>query len=253
MTIITPAFNCARFIGHTYESIKAQSLPQWEWRVVDDASTDATPQILARIAAGDPRVIVDRLPQNAGAAAARNQAIMAATGRFVAFLDADDMWHPDKLDRQCSMMQHSGAGLTYGAYDIINEDGSLRGHVKVPPSTDYKALLKHNVIGCLTAMYDTAHFGKVTMPPMRKRQDYGLWLKLLRQGGTAQAVPGTLATYRRLSGSLSSNKISAAAATWAVYRQMEQLNLPCSAYYFAHYATGTVSRRIRQRLSLARR
>lgn len=246
VTIVTPAFNCERFIAETYESIRGQSLTQWEWRVIDDASTDATPKILSKISAADPRVIFDRLPHNLGAASVRNRCITAAKGRFIAFLDADDMWHAEKLDLQCSIMRKKGAVLTYGAYDIVDEYSNLRGHVKVPLTTDYNSLLKHNVIGCLTAMYDTFHFGKVVMPTMRKRQDYALWLKLLRNGDTAHAVPGTIATYRRRRGSLSSNKISAAAATWLVYRQAEKLNVPRSAYYFAHYATGSVLRRARQ-------
>jgi teichuronic acid biosynthesis glycosyltransferase TuaG len=252
VTIVTPAFNCAHFIRATYDSIVAQTRDVWEWRVVDDASADDTFDILAQIARQDPRVIVSQLPHNSGAAVARNTAIAAARGRFIAFLDGDDIWHPQKLATQCDMMLQTGASLTYGAYDIISEDGSVRAHVAVPQQTDYRALLKHNVIGCLTAMYDTQTHGKVLMPLKRKRQDYGMWLALMRNGGSAQAVPGTLASYRRLPGSLSSNKLSAALGTWAVYRDLENLGLLPSLYYFIHYAFGALARNICRKQSLFR-
>ena len=242
VTVVTPAFNSAATLAETWDSIRAQTLIDWEWRVVDDGSTDATPDLLTRIAAGDARIHVARLATNSGAAAARNHAIAEAQGRFIAFLDADDLWMPDKLARQTAMMTATGTGLSYGAYDLIGPDGAPRGHVTVPARTNYDALLRRNAIGCLTAVYDTALYGRVLMPPIRMRQDYGLWLKLLRDGGTARAVDGTLAQYRQHPASLSANKIAAAHATWALFRQTEGLNLPRSAYYFAHYATGTLAR-----------
>ena len=246
VTIVTPAFDCAAYIQDTYASILAQTEQAWEWFVVDDASQDATAQILAQIEANDSRVTITTLAENAGAGMARNMAIRSASGRFIAFLDADDLWHPEKLERQTTMMLNTGTGLSYAAYDIIDRDGQPKGHASVPLSTTYHALLKHNVIGCLTAMYDTQIYGRVEMPDARKRQDYGLWLRLLRAGGTAHAVPGTLATYRRLPNSLSSNKIGAAVGAWSVYRRMENMGLFKSSYYFLHYAIGTSLRRINQ-------
>ena len=246
VTIVTPAFNCAAYIKDTYASILAQTEPSWEWLVVDDASQDDTSQILGQIAAADQRVVVETLTKNVGAGLARNRAIKNARGRFIAFLDSDDYWRPEKIANQTQMMLRIGAGLSYGAYDIIDKDGQPCGHVGVPSSVTYHDLLKRNVIGCLTAMYDTKIYGKVEMPAARKRQDYGLWLLLLRAGTTAHAVPGTLATYRRLPNSLSANKAKAAMGTWRVYRNMENLSLIQSCYYFSRYAMWTVWKRISQ-------
>jgi len=248
VTIITPAFNSAVYLEKTYASILAQTETSWEWYVVDDASQDASDLILDQIAANDPRVIVETLTTNLGAGHARNRAIQGARGRFIAFLDADDYWHPEKLANQTQMMLRLGIGLSYGAYDIIDESGATLGHVSVPPSITYHELLKRNVIGCLTAMYDTQICGKVAMPIARKRQDYGLWLRLLRRGGMAYAVPGTLATYRRLPNSLSANMVKAAIGTWRVYRGMENLGIVKSCYYFTYYALGTVWRRVVQKM-----
>jgi len=244
VTIVTPTFNAEDFIQDTYESIFAQTETNWEWFVIDDGSQDNTVKIIEKIMVNDSRVLLKVQAKNKGAAIARNIGIRESNARFISFLDADDRWRPEKLTTQLNIMLQTGAGFTYAAYDIIDLNGNLIGHKKVPRSINYNGLLKHNVIGCLTAMYDTEVYGKVEMPNICIRQDYGLWLKLLKNGSKAYSVPGTLAIYRRRPKSLSSNKALAAIGTWHVFRNVENFGFIKSIYYFSFYFTGTILQRV---------
>ena len=233
VSVITAAHDAEATLAAAIGSVRAQTDPDWEMLIVDDASTDGTKELAAAWAARDPRIGVIARAENGGAAAARNEGIRAARGRFIAFLDADDRWRPEKLARQRAFMDARGAALSFTAYR--REDGAGRdlGLVRVPAAVDYATLLKGNVIGCLTAVYDTRHFGKVEMPPLRKRQDYGLWLKLLRAGGVAHGLDEVLADYRVAPRSLSGNKLAAARGTWRLYREAEGLPLPRAAWCLA--------------------
>jgi teichuronic acid biosynthesis glycosyltransferase TuaG len=243
VSVIVPVWNAARTLEATVASVRAQSEPDWEMWLIDDGSTDASLALARQLAAGDARIAVLSLGQNQGAAAARNAGIRAARGRFIAFLDADDLWRPEKLALQLAAMR-AGHAFVFSAYRRMDAEGRPLGTVPALAEVDYARALRGNAIGCLTAIYDSAHFGKVEMPDIRRRQDYGLWLTLLRRGGVAHGLPQVLADYRLGAGSLSSNKLVAARATWRVYRQVEQLPLPRASYYFLCYATGSVLRRL---------
>ena len=160
-TVVTPVWNAAATLGEAAASVAAQSLPDWEQILVDDGSTDGSRALAAALAAADPRRRLLAWDDNRGAAEARNAAIRAARGRYIAFLDADDRWHPEKLARQLAQHGATGAGLVFSAYRRIGADGRALGTVAVPPRVDRAGLLRGNVIGCLTAVYDTARFGKV--------------------------------------------------------------------------------------------
>jgi glycosyltransferase involved in cell wall biosynthesis len=243
VSIITPTYNSAAFVRDTIESVQAQTFEDWEMHIVDDCSTDDTMDVLRTMADADPRLKITRLPDNSGPAVARNTGITNATGRYIAFVDADDMWLPQKLERQLAFMRERGSPFSYTGYDKIDESGNRIGERIVPASITYNRLLANNVIGCLTAMYDTQLCGKVLMPLIRKRQDLGLWLHLLRTVGRADGMTETLALYRVRSGSVSSNKLVAAHYTWKVFREVENIPYPKAAFYFALYAIGGVLRR----------
>mgnify|MGYP005748952649 CR=1 FL=1 len=236
VSIITPSHNCASFISETIQSVLNQSFSDWEMIIVDDCSTDDSVEVIQSFVERDSRIKLIRLPENSGAAVARNRGIEAAQGRYIAFLDSDDLWVPDKLEKQLAFMQANDYPFTYAAYDRIDENGQVFGHIGVPDRVCYSDLLKMCSIGCLTAMYDTQYFGKVTMPLIRKRQDLGLWLKLLKKTEYAYGLNETLAQYRVRTDSISANKANAAKFTWRLYREVEGLNLFRASYYFSHYA-----------------
>lgn len=240
VSVITPTWNSADYVAATIASVAAQEFKDWEHIIVDDASSDRTVALLHEHAARDPRIKVIALHDNGGAAAARNAAIDAARGRFIAFLDADDLWLPNKLSVQINYMLKTGAPFTCASYQVIDEDGDQRGTVTVPPRVTYGKILRNNTIGCLTAVYDTAHFGRVHMPLIRKRQDLGLWLRLLKRVRYAEGVREVLAQYRVRRGSVSHNKASAAKFTWKLYREVEKLSLPVAIYYYSFYAVNGV-------------
>jgi teichuronic acid biosynthesis glycosyltransferase TuaG len=162
--------------------------------------------------------------------------VESARGRYVAFLDSDDLWKPNKLERQIGFMRQEQVSFSFSSYDRISEDGEWMGTVSVRSPVNYRDLLLSNVIGCLTAVYDTERLGKMLMPDVRKRQDFALWLSILKKIDYAHPLPDVLATYRVRSRSVSSNKFSAAAHTWRIYRDVERLPLHLAAYYFANYA-----------------
>ncbi len=244
VSIVTPVWNAAVTLAETVASVRAQTFPDWEMLLVDDGSTDGSRALAEGLAAADPRLRVLVQAGNTGAAAARNRAIRAARGRFIAFLDADDLWRPEKLARQVPALQ-AGQPLVFAAYRRIAADGRPLGIVRSPARVSRAGLLKGNVIGCLTAVYDSAALGRVEMPPLARRQDYALWLELLRRTPHAHGLPEVLADYRVRAGSLSGDKAAAARATWALLREIEGLPRHRAAWYFAHYAVGGVAKRLR--------
>jgi glycosyltransferase involved in cell wall biosynthesis len=238
VSVIMPAHNAGPFLEPALRSALSQTYAELEIIVVDDASADGTAATAAAIAASDPRVRVIRFATNVGPARARNAGIESATGRYVAFLDSDDVWLPEKIARQIAAMQSAQAALSYTACRKIDEESRAGAVIPVPASVDYGRLLHTNVIVCSSAIYDTARIGKVYMPDIAKRQDYGLWLNILkaRQGGVVVGINEPLVLYRVRSDSVSSNKLNAARYQWRVYRELERLTLWRSAWYFVHYA-----------------
>ena len=243
VSVITPVWNAAATLAETVASVRAQSMPDWEMILVDDGSTDGARALAEALAAAEPRLRVLGWAENRGPAAARNAGIRAARGRYIAFLDADDLWRPDKLALQLAAMQ-AGARFVFSAYGRMDAGGRRLGDVPAPARLTYAELLKGNCIGCLTAIYDTAHFGKVEMPDIRRRQDYSLWLQLLARGGEAHGLARVLADYRVRPGSLSADKLAAAGATWAIYRQTAGLGRARAGYYLAHNLARGVLKRI---------
>lgn len=242
VSVIIPAHNAGRFLEATLDSALRQTHGALEVIVINDGSSDDTLGIANRAAALHRRVRVLNLRSNGGPARARNAGIEAARGRYIAFLDSDDLWMPEKIARQLSLLDSTHAALCYTGYRTMDEAGNRSSSVGHAPATvTYAELLRGNVIPCSSAIYDTRRLGKVYMPDIRKRQDYGLWLKILkavdgRRGPAAVGIDEPLILYRMRSGSVSSNKLSAARYQWRIYRELERLPLWRSLYCFTHYA-----------------
>jgi len=235
ISIITPSYKSEKFISLTIESVLNQSYQNWEMIIVDDVSPDNTNKIIEEYIKKDSRIKLIKLEKNSGPAMARNRAIEEAKGRYIAFLDADDLWNNDKLEKQIKFMEDNNLSFTYSSYNLIDENGNELGNFKTKEKIDYKGMLKTCSVGCLTAIYDTKKLGKVYMPLIRKRQDYGLWLKILKEIDSTKGILESLATYRILKDSVSSNKIKAAQYQWKIYREVEKLNIFRSIYYFLYY------------------
>ena len=236
VSVITPSYNCARFIEETIRSVQAQTWQNWEMVIVDDCSTDNSVDVIQRIAKDDARIRLMQHQWNGGPAVSRNIAIENAKGRYIAFLDSDDLWLPEKLEKQLAFIKKKDAALVYSGYQKITEEGELKGVVHPPKQVTYNDMLRSNYIGCLTAVYDRQKIGKCYMPIIAKRQDHALWLKILKQTPVAYCLEEVLAHYRIQSNSVSSNKVMAAKYQWRIYREVEQLTFWKSARCFGHYA-----------------
>lgn len=236
VSVITPVYNCALYLEDTIISVLNQTYSNFELILVDDKSSDDSLMIAEKFAAKDSRVKVISLSKNSGAAVARNEGIKLAKGRFIAFLDSDDMWFHNKLERQIEFMANNDVVFSFSAYKKVNETGDDIAYVRVPERVGYEDLLKVCSIGCLTAMYDTSSLGKVYMPLIRKRQDLGLWLKILKKIPFAYGLNEPLAYYRVRNNSISANKLDAARYTWRLYRDEERLNIFRASFYFTYYA-----------------
>ncbi len=228
-----PLHNAADRVEAGVRSVQEQSLEDWELLVVDDASTDDSVGRVEALAADDARIRVLRLERNGGPAVARNAGIREARGRYIAFLDSDDAWAPEKLARQVAALER-GAVFSFTAMERFDEQGRRLSAVGVPEWVSYAEMLKTNYIGCSTAMYDTLFFGKVEMPLIDRRQDYGLWLRLLKRVEFACGLNEPLVRYTVRSGSVSSNKLTTAGYTWRVYRELEGFSWVRSAYLLGH-------------------
>ncbi len=237
VSIITPAYNAERFIGETIQSVKEQSYTNWEHIiVVDKNSKDGTRALLEKLASEDPRIKVLKPTDVSGAADNRNLAVLHAQGEFIAFLDADDLWFPEKLSEQVNFMEEKKINFSYHTYFRMTEDGGKLGHqIQIQPQMNHKDLLKNNTIGCLTVMIRKKAFAGKIQFLNYGWEDMGLWLKLLKDGETAFGIMKPLAYYRIVKGSRSNNKLFAARLRWNTYRQVEKMSFPTSAFYFSNY------------------
>lgn len=225
VSIITPAFNSARYISETILSVQNQTCENWEMIIVDDHSSDETTRIVTSFAAQDNRIKLCSLTENSGAGKARNLAVEKATGKYIAFLDADDVWKPEKLEKQLAFMESNKLPFTFSFYDCIDEHGaSLNRRIKAPVKLSYRQLFFCNFIGNLTGIYDTDYFGKIPIPSFRKRQDWMLWLTVLAKIKTAYPVPESLACYRIRKDSISASKWKLLKHNFYVYRDFHKLN-----------------------------
>jgi glycosyltransferase involved in cell wall biosynthesis len=230
VSIITPTFNSEAFILQTIKSVQNQTYKNWEMIIVDDCSTDATGKIVMEKAQEDNRIQFHKLEHNSGAGVARNYAIDKARGRFIAFLDADDLWKVDKLEKQLNFLQSNKLPFTYSFYECISEEGKkLNKRVEAPLLLRYKQLFFCNYVGNLTGIYDVEYFGKIPITSVRKRQDWIMWLTILKKIKTAKVTPESLAYYRIRGEAISSSKFNLLKYNFNVYRNHHNLNLLMSS------------------------
>ncbi|GLR85457.1 glycosyltransferase family 2 protein [Bradyrhizobium iriomotense] len=235
VSIITPSWNVERFIEETIRSVQAQTFADWELLIADDCSTDKTPELIEAISARDPRVKLIRQEKNGGPALARQASIDHAQGRYLAFLDSDDLWLPNKLERQLVFAREKRAALSYTAFRRIDESNTTTGRlIEVPGSLSYAQLLKNTSIATLTALVDREIAGPVTMTN-EGYDDFCLWLSILRPGHTAFGLNEDLARYRVRGASVSSRPVRSAKWVWHIYRNVEHLPLIQSAWCFGHW------------------
>lgn len=239
VSIITPSYNSEKFISETIESVLSQTYQNWEILIVDDVSPDNANEIIEEYIKKDSRIKLDK---NSGAAVARNMAIEEAKGRFIAFLDADDIWEKDKLEKQIKFMIKNDYAFTYTAYEKVDENGNFLENMGIPEKLNYQTLLKANIIGCLTVMYDIEKLGKIYMPTNTKREDFATWLNILKKINFAYGITDSLAQYRVYASQSSGKKINMAKENWKLYREVERLSLIQASYYFTNYAVRGILR-----------
>ena len=226
VSIITPTYNAEKFITETLKSVQNQTYQNWEMILVDDASTDKTIKIIADFAEKDSRIKLFKLEKNSGNGFARNVALEKAVGKYIAYLDADDLWFPNKLEKQIEFLKENNLHFTFSFYDCIDEEGnSLNRRVETPVPLTYNQLFFCNYVGNLTAIYDADFFGKIKLESSQKRQDWRLWLTILKQIKTAEAIPESLAFYRIRKDSISSSKFKLIKHNFGVYREFHGYNL----------------------------
>lgn len=246
VSIIVPVYNGAEFLEETIASVRNQTWQNWELLLVDDCSKDQSYEIMKRLAAEDERIVPLQQEQNGGAARARNRGVMEASGRYIAFLDADDLWMPDKLTREMEFMDKTEAGFVFSGYEFADEKGIGLGKVvRVPETINYRQALQNTTIFTSTVLFDTDRIPReLIQMPLVKSEDTALWWKLLRKGYIAHGLNENLVLYRRSAGTLSSNKLEAVRRIWYLYRRVENLGLLYSAYNFMFYAIRAVLRRV---------
>lgn len=232
VSIITPVYNAEKFIRETIQSVKNQTHQNWELILVDDCSSDSSCLIIEEHIDKDPRIKLIELSENSGPAVARNEAIKLAKGRYLAFLDADDIWFDFHLKDSLHFMKTNSYEFVFSSYKRSNENiDFIYSDFEVPTLVSYEDILKSNSISCLTAVVDTLRLGKKKMPLIRKRQDMGLWLKYLKETKYAYGIKKPHAIYRIRENSLSRNKWKLISYQWEFYRKVEQLSMPKSLYY----------------------
>lgn len=248
ISIVVPVYNAERFVRETMDSVLAQSYPHWELLLVEDGSSDGTVSVIERYIEEreETRIRLIRQQANMGAAMARNRGVREAKGRYIAYLDADDLWAPKKLEHQLRFMQERDIAFAFTGYEFADERGVGTGKVvRVPESLTYRQALSNTTIFTTTVMFDRTKFEEELLQmPNIKSEDTALWWKVLRHGYTAYGLDENLASYRRAGKSLSSNKLEALRRIWNLYRRAEGMSIPSSMWHFCFWAVRAVRRRL---------
>ena len=241
VSIISPVYNSERFIRQTIDSVLQQSYKDFEMIIIDDHSQDNSVNIVKSYS--DSRIQLICLNENKGAGIARNKGIEVAKGRYIAFLDSDDLWLPNKLEKQINFMRARSVSFSFSSFYLMNDEGKpLNKFREALPRVDYNKMLKNNYIGCLTAIYDTDSLGKIYMTDHKKRQDWGLWLKILSKTKWAESIEEPLAFYRLGNKSLSNTKWNLIRPNYIFYRDQVGFSVIGSTtrmllfiFYYFHY------------------
>ncbi|MCS5420420.1 MULTISPECIES: glycosyltransferase family 2 protein [Psychrilyobacter] len=234
VSIITPLYNAEKYIEATINSVQGQTYKNWEMIIVDDCSKDNSYNLVVKLAEQEKRIKLIENKANSGVTKTRNKGIELAKGKYIAFLDADDLWKKEKLEKQISFMKKNKVLISYTGYEKINENGTIRGEIKVPKNVTYHESLKGNIMGCLTVIYNCEKLGKKYFKELKMSEDHVLWLEILKDTDS-YGVEESLAQYRVLGNSRSSSKIDAIKFQWEINRKIEKLTRIESVYYFINY------------------
>lgn len=234
VSIITPAYNVEKYIEQTINSVLNQTYKNWEMIIIEDCSKDNTFRLIQNLSKRDTRIKIYQNKRNSGVSFTRNRAIDIAQGKYIAFLDSDDLWDKEKLEKQIQFMEKNHILLSYSSYRKINSDGSIRGNINVPLKLDYDELLKNCLIGFLTGVYNQEELGKHYFKNI-KAEDYIYWLEMIKSIDFAYGIKESLASYRVLENSRSSNKIDIVKHHWKIYYEIEKLGLIKSIKYYLIY------------------
>jgi len=248
ISIIVPVYNVEKYIRETIECVVAQTYTEWELLLVEDCSNDRTAEIIAGYVEerGEHRIRLLQQPSNLGAARARNRGLQEARGRYISYLDADDLWMPEKLERELRFLKEKDAAFVFTGYEFADERGRGTGKVvHVPETLNYTQALGNTTIFTTTVMFDTAKISREQLEmPVIKSEDTALWFRILRSGYLAYGLDENLVKYRRPGKTLSSNKLEAIRRIWNLYRHVEGLNVFVSMYHFCFWAVRAVKRRV---------
>lgn len=243
VSIISPTYNCGRFIAKTIESVLAQTYQNWELLIVDDCSTDNTKEVVARYA--DPRIKYHCLEHNSGAAVARNTALKMAKGRWIAFLDSDDLWLPEKLEKQIRFMTDNGYAFSYHEYTEIDESGRELGvYVSGKKHVGKFDMFACCWPGCLAVMYDADNVGLIQIENVKKNNDTAMWLKAIKKAD-CYLLKENLARYRRRKGSITPPDIKTKIKWhYTLFRQAERMNPVASTFWMLVNIFGNTYKKI---------
>ena len=247
VSIVVPVYNAEKYIQDTIKTVEEQTYKNWELLLVNDCSTDNSKEEIKKYEKEDNRIRLIDLKENLGAAIARNTGMKEAKGKYIAFLDADDLWDKQKLEKQIKFMKKNNYEFTFTGYEFADENGIGNGKiVDVPKNINYKQALKNTTISTITVIFNVDKLGKdlISMPNVRRGQDTATWWKVLKTGIIAYGLQESLSMYRRSNNTLSSNKIKALKRTWHLYRNVEKLSLFASIYNFCWYCFNALKRRV---------
>lgn len=234
VSVAMPLYNCENFVLDSVQSVLSQTYVNWELIIIDDKSTDHSYSIVKELADNEPRIQLHQLKSNKGAAEARNYAIELAQGKYIAFLDSDDLWLPEKLEKQIGLMEKENILLSHSSYCTIDEQGRTTGIFNAKEIVTYDDMLKTSFIGTLTTVYNAKELGKYYFEKIG-HEDYVMKLQMLKKVKFAEGIIEPLAKYRLVSNSLSRNKLKAASWQWRIYRKVENISMMKSLYYLIHY------------------
>lgn len=221
VTVVMPAYNAERYIETAIRSVMEQTFTNWELIVIDDGSKDATMTIVEQLAQEDDRITSLRNEANMGVAKTRNRGMTRARGQYVALLDSDDVWRPEKLEKQVALAKETGADVVYCSYALVDENGRKKcDDFIVPAQTDFQASLTKGVISCSTALLSRNVTQVYQFDNTYYHEDLALWLQILKAGHIARGVTDVLADYRVMEGTRAANKLNSAAHRWQIYRKL---------------------------------
>lgn len=235
ISIIMASFNTASFIRKSIDSVLDQTFKNWELLIIDDCSEDDSLEVIGEYLK-KKNINLYEQKKNKGPAICRNFGIEKANGRFIAFLDSDDYWEPEFLEKSISFMKKNNVSFTFSSYNRVNEQGKKIDSFIVPNKINYEKLLKSCPILCSSVIFDTKDLGKQYMPLIKKRQDYGLFLLISKKINFLHGINRPMVNYRIRQNSVSRNKFKAASYQWKIYRDIEKFNILKSLFFFVHYS-----------------